>query len=569
MALLDRIASATRPGGALAEQRFSVDQYIQQYLQSSYFTYGGTQYPLGLSTSYGATRAREISNTLPGYSAAVKACPPAFAAQMVRALTLSQARFTFRNPPSSATPRRTFGNRDLGILERPWPNATTAELMIRREWHAGLAGNSYVLRQPNRLRVLRPDWVAIVYGSHQEPEDAAHALDGELIGYVYQNGGIRGDNGGTVHTLLPEDMSHWAPIPDPENAGIGMSWITPAVREIQGDRLATEHKIKFFENGATPNLVVKGITAATSEQFKEIIAMIEETHSGVANAYKTLYLTTGADATVVGSDLQQIDFKSTQGTGETRISFLSRVPAPLLGISEGLAGSSLNAGNFGQARRSYADIWVFPTLQDLCAASANLVNVPSDAELWFDTADMPILREDARDAAEIEQIQASTIVALVNGGFIPESAKAAVVAQDMTLLKHSGLVSVQLQPPGAVVRPALPAKPSPAALPPARSAAAIEAAEDIEPPPYDERVAGVDTHPGGEQLKHYWLYGGGAAKWSTWTELYHHLIKYLNPEMAKRTAAQWFHDRYGIWPGSDLNKVKHGKPPRGHKVGPG
>jgi hypothetical protein len=82
-------------------------------------------------------------------------------------------------------------------------------------------------------------------------------------------------------------------------------------------------------------------------------------------------------------------------------------------------------------------------------------------------------------------------------------------------------------------------------------------------------AAGIDTHPGGEHLKHYWLHGEGAAKWSTWTELYHHLVKYLNPDMAKRTAAEWFHERYGDWPGSDTNKVRHGKPPRGHVVGPG
>jgi hypothetical protein len=70
-------------------------------------------------------------------------------------------------------------------------------------------------------------------------------------------------------------------------------------------------------------------------------------------------------------------------------------------------------------------------------------------------------------------------------------------------------------------------------------------------------------------LKDYWLHGEGAGKWSTWTELYHHLVKYLPPERAKRTAAEWFHQRYGYWPGADLNKVAHGKPPRGSKVGPG
>jgi len=84
-----------------------------------------------------------------------------------------------------------------------------------------------------------------------------------------------------------------------------------------------------------------------------------------------------------------------------------------------------------------------------------------------------------------------------------------------------------------------------------------------------QAAAGVDTHPGGEQLKQYWLHGEGAGKWSTWTELFGHLKKHMDNEMAKRVAAEWYHERYGIWPGSDANRVKHGKPPRGSKVGPG
>jgi phage portal protein BeeE len=295
-----------------------------------------------------------------------------------------------------------------------------------------------------------------VYGSQQEPDDAAHALDGEIVGYVYQNGGIRAGNGNKPVTLLPDEVAHWSPLPDPENAGIGMSWLTPALREIQGDQLATDHKVRFFENGATPNLVVKGIPAASKEQFDEVVDAMESKHAGVRNAYRTLYLTAGADASVVGVDMKQLDFKATQGTGETRIAFLSRVPAPLLGISEGLAGSSLNAGNFGQARRSFADTWVYPTLQDLAASLSPLVQVPADAELWFDTTDIPLLREDAKDAVDIEQTKASTIVALVNGGFEWKSAVAAVMGQDMTLLKHTGLVSVQLQKPGQATGPTAP-----------------------------------------------------------------------------------------------------------------
>lgn len=451
MGLLERISAARAGSG---ERRGSIDQWINEYLlpagMVNQFTFGGHVYPFGgPNLTYGANKAREFTGDLPGHAAAVKACPPAFAAEMVRALVLSQARFVFRNLPWTATPRRTFGTSALGLLERPWPNGTTGDLIRRMEWHAGLGGNSFVTnwQQNNRLRVLRPDWTAIVYGSQLEPDDPTGAIDGDVIGYVYQNGGLYPGNQNPMRTLPVSSVAHWAPLPDPLNAGLGMSWITPAIREIQGDMLASQHKITYFSNGATPNLVVKGIPAATKEQFDEIVEMLEEGHTGAANAYRTLYLTAGADASVVGANLADIDFRAVQAGGETRVSFLSRVPAQLLGIGEGLQGSSLNAGNFAASRRMFADSWIYPTLQDLAATLAPLVTVPGGAELWSDTADMPILREDAKDAADIQQVQANTITSLVKDGFDPQSAIDAVTAQDMTLLVHTGLVSVQLQPP--------------------------------------------------------------------------------------------------------------------------
>lgn len=79
---------------------------------------------------------------------------------------------------------------------------------------------------------------------------------------------------------------------------------------------------------------------------------------------------------------------------------------------------------------------------------------------------------------------------------------------------------------------------------------------------------------GAAELHQYWVAGPGLAKWSEtpdpWTELYHHLQKYIDdPDKAKRTASEWFHEVFHFWPGSDLNRVTHGKPPRGKKVGPG
>ncbi len=452
--LLERIGSA-RAAFRGDESRNSIDTWIQQYLipAAGQFSYGGQSYPFGygLSQTLAGNRAAEIANSIPGYLAALRACPPAFAAQMVRSRVLSQARFTFRNPPwSRPTPRRAFGNGDLALLERPWPNGTTGDLVARVEWHAGLAGSAFVYRRPGRLRVLRPDWTAILYGSQMEPEDPVGAIDRELLGYVYAN---RGAGAGDPHLLLPDEVAHVCAIPNPEGGEGGESWLAPAIREIQSDRLATEHKIRYWEQGATPNLVIKGVPAVSRTQFEELVSEMEDRHAGVANAYRTLYLTAGADATVIGSNLSELDLKNVQAVSETRIASLSQVPATLLGISEGLQGSSLNAGNFGMARRIFADLWIYPALENLAASLAPIVNVPADAELWTDTADMPILREDAKDAADIEAVKATTITAYVKEGFTPESAVAAVRGQDISLLRHSGLTSVQLHPPGVAPPP--------------------------------------------------------------------------------------------------------------------
>src|SRR6266498_767554 len=84
-----------------------------------------------------------------------------------------------------------------------------------------------------------------------------------------------------------------------------------------------------------------------------------------------------------------------------------------------------------------------------------LVAVPDrPARLWYAHKHIAFLREDQKDAAEITQINANTVNALINAGWEHESAKAAVLEQNMGVLEHTGLVSVQLQPPGVTVAPA-------------------------------------------------------------------------------------------------------------------
>jgi len=75
--LLERVAVARR-----GEVRNDVDMWLNDYLLPSMgqFGYGGSSYPYGLNMTGGAERVAEIQKTLPGYAAALRNCPPAFAA---------------------------------------------------------------------------------------------------------------------------------------------------------------------------------------------------------------------------------------------------------------------------------------------------------------------------------------------------------------------------------------------------------------------------------------------------------------------------------------------------------
>jgi hypothetical protein len=214
--LLERIGDA-RAAGRGDESRYSIDTWISQYLipSAGQFTYGNTTYPYGqgLPQTLAGNRVAEIANSIPGYRMALQQCPPAFAAQMVRSLVLSQARFTFRNRMSAATPRRTFGNRDLALLETPWVNATTGDLLARMEWHAGLAGNASTgSRDAAVLRLTGGDPVRVVDGA------------GLGVGCRTRSSPYR--NGRGPASPAPLDVAHWAP-PGSGDDRLGMSWLMP------------------------------------------------------------------------------------------------------------------------------------------------------------------------------------------------------------------------------------------------------------------------------------------------------------------------------------------------------
>jgi hypothetical protein len=350
-----------------------------------------------------------------------------------------------------------FGNADLAVLERPWPGGTFRQLAARMVLNADMGGTAFVGRRkerPDRLMVMRPDWVVMVLGSQDDPDEANYAMDADLLGVLYYPGGH--GSGRTPVPLLADEVAVWAPNPDPVAAYRGVPWLSSVLREVDADAAATTHKLMFFQNGATPQLILSLDPSVKREALMSMMQTINEKNVGVMNAYRTLALQ-GATPHVVGKDLEQLDFKATQGAGETRVAAASGVHPVVAALSEGMAGSSLNAGNFRAACRLVADRTLRPLWGGLFASLETIMwERPSDADLWYSEKEISFLQEDRKDAAEIEQAKASTIVSLVSTGFTRRSAVLAVEAEDNTLLEEDpNWVSVQLQqsnnaPPPAV-----------------------------------------------------------------------------------------------------------------------
>lgn len=456
MNLLDRLKGGARQAPAAT---LSLDEYAQQI---NSFIYQGNTYASGgvrlQQTLAGGQGTEAPPNNFEGLaSQAYQANGVVFACMMVRQLVFSSVRFRWQRLRDGA-PSDTFGTKDLSILERPWPGGTTQDLLSRLIQDADLAGNSYWVRDGDELVRLRPDWVQIVAQKRRMNNTRRNEARGPgqvgwiKRGYIYTEGGL--NSGNEPVPFLVDEVAHFAPIPDPLGVFAGMSWLTPILREIQADQAMTTYKRKFMDNGATPNMVIKhfagvpGVPGATQDAVEKWVAEFEGKHGGIENAFKTLQLYPGADATVIGSNFKDIDFSNVQGGGEVRVAAAAGVPPVIAGLSKGLESSTYS--NYSQARRRLADGTAHPLWQNVAGSIERVMPLPDDAtRLWYDSSDVPFLREDEKDAAAIAAVKAETINSYITAGFEPASVVAAVEANDSRLLVHTGWFSVQLQRPGA------------------------------------------------------------------------------------------------------------------------
>lgn len=399
-------------------------------------TAGDFWYPATSSTW--STGRETITDSYESYvGQAYKANAIVFACVLARQMPFSEVRFLYQEMPDG-NPGSLHTGTGLDLLRNPGP------LLTRMEQDASIAGNFYAtpVAGGRRLRRLRADWVSIVSGIVDDPTASAYELEADLLGYIYHAPGTR------PAWITPERMVHYAPIPDPDAQWKGMSWMTPVINEIVADSAMTRHKIQFLRRGASLNFAISYDKSVTATQVRNYAALFKEQHTGLDNAYAALHIGGGADPKPLSIGLKDLDYKLVQGAGETRIAAAAGVGPIMAMLSEGLAGSALNAGNYEAAKRKFADITLRPNWRMAATALEKITTPPDEQRLWYDTRDVEFLKTDRKEGAEIQAQRATNISTLVTIGFTWETAVEAVESDDFRRLQHSGLYSVQLQPLG-------------------------------------------------------------------------------------------------------------------------
>ncbi len=436
-ALLERIAAARRPEARNTTSAISIYDWAKMFRPGAQLTYQGQQYT-----------AWQVNAAGGAYGAAYDANSVVFACEANRLLLFSEARFQWQRLVDGR-PGDLFGNRALSLLEEPWVGATTGELLMQMELDVAEHGNSYWVPDGAYLHRLDPCRVKVLTEGTYDDLYTGYQTGDRLLAYAYRE---TKDDPPVIY--FPGEICHYKPYPCRTNRWVGMSWLAPCLPDIDVDQQLTQHKLNTVSRAGSIPFVVCFDREVTDDQYDDFVESYREQHEGPGNAGKVLFLGGGADVKTVGQTWESMALKATQGAGETRIAACAGVPPVIVGLSEGL--SSATYSNYSQARRRLVDGTMRPLWRLAAGALESVIDVPSASRLWYDDRDIPFLREDVMDQAEIMSRRAMTIESLIRSGYKPESVVAAVEADDFSRLSHTGLFSVQLQPPGTEAAPIQP-----------------------------------------------------------------------------------------------------------------
>ena len=390
--------------------------------------YGGHSYLLN-SQSYGP----QVTMPMSGAAQALAANGVAYGIFRQRVDLFAQGKFRFRR---FGNPRPTLAD---SFSDRPLARIQNERTLFEQcELGVATGGAAYFVDDGPLFRRLPAEHCTIILGSDRHPDDPHLAWDARKVGLIYKNPG----GGLDPEVWRWDEVYAYIPETDPENPWRGISWLRPAMEDIDADNGARRYLTKFFANHATPNTAVVFPPETTKETVAAFKDLFLERHAGVDRAFRTAFLGGGADLKVVGSSLKDLDSADVRQQVHKDIAAAAGVPIVAAGIEQGTYANSK------EAKRALADNKIRYLWATVAETFAPAIDVPPGSELYVETAHIAALQADALDDAQVLAVQAQTMSVLVNSGWEPDSARDGVTKGDLSTVQHTGNLSVQLLPPG-------------------------------------------------------------------------------------------------------------------------
>lgn len=347
------------------------------------------------------------------------------ACSLVRGALFSEARFKLQ----SLIDMHLYGDTSLALLEHPWPNADTGELLTRMDQDDTTAGNSFIRKavpedgSDDVLIQMRPDTVTIMSEARRDQLGRIYKVPALYLEDLRPLGIDRDPQGFT-----PGEVAHYSPNPDPLASFKGMSWLTPVLREVRSDLAVTQYKTVHLSNGAMPGIVIRYSRKLSDPTVATLAKRLTAKHGGPENAGKIWVLDEGADMTVAGSTLEQLQMDALTKAGERRI---CAAAGPGLDVILGF-----EQGDYQAAVRRLADLWARPAWHKACAALQHLLdNVPdAGVRLWYDVSGIAALREGELQRGQTTLVKAQAVQSFVMAGYTRVSALAAAESGDLSQL---------------------------------------------------------------------------------------------------------------------------------------
>lgn len=217
------------------------------------------------------------------------------------------------------------------LLDKPNPHMLYDELMTLLVIDLMLVGNAYWLKwrtngtgQPLALYRLAPGYVKIIPGAFGPKK------------YEYQPPGAK-----DPIELQPEEVVHFRR-PNPHDAYYGMGVIQGAGRAMDLELAVTDTIASYYENQASPSLIVQSERRVPRDVFKKLAAQLRSKAAGSSRAGELLVLEAGLKAQTLSASAADALFKDLMQMSRDRIYTKWRAAPELFGQSSGTGSNKVS-----------------------------------------------------------------------------------------------------------------------------------------------------------------------------------------------------------------------------------